>query len=190
MSIHVGSSLPEKITERLAEYRHLNSDETLLAVYDATVFGSGKKGLAFTSERVIEYDKEQAEEHLLSEMAYAACSQVGGYLFLELIDIEGEKTAISISDSKKMVIALVEMLREHCDEERWARGLAQRPLEPGGTIPVLPATATPLCPHCDGEIGHLAYHEMNTFLGKRYLYMCPSCRKVLGVSHRQGYLVS
>jgi len=29
--------------------------------------------------------------------------------------------------------------------------------------------------------------ELESMLGKRYIYFCPNCRKVLGVSHRKGF---
>ena len=28
---------------------------------------------------------------------------------------------------------------------------------------------------------------LNSLFGKRYIYFCPECRKVLGVSHRKGF---
>jgi hypothetical protein len=29
--------------------------------------------------------------------------------------------------------------------------------------------------------------EISGVFGKRYVYFCPKCRKVLGVSHRKGF---
>lgn len=46
---------------------------------------------------------------------------------------------------------------------------------------------TPLCPHCEVELREIWYRMLSAFLGKRYVYFCPSCRKVLGVSHRKGF---
>lgn len=46
---------------------------------------------------------------------------------------------------------------------------------------------TPICPHCNESIGHIWYRELRSKLGKRYVYFCPACRKILGVSHRKGF---
>ena len=45
----------------------------------------------------------------------------------------------------------------------------------------------PVCPHCDREITEVWTREMAGFLGRRYLYFCQHCRKVLGISHRKGF---
>jgi hypothetical protein len=45
----------------------------------------------------------------------------------------------------------------------------------------------PLCPHCHAEIKVVWFQELESFLGKRYIYFCPLCRAVLGVSHRKGF---
>lgn len=44
----------------------------------------------------------------------------------------------------------------------------------------------PLCPHCAKELKKVWYRELESFFGKRYIYFCPDCKKVLGVSHRKG----
>ncbi len=49
------------------------------------------------------------------------------------------------------------------------------------------ASETPVCPHCEKEIRELAAREVRSFFGRRYVYYCRSCRKVLGVSHRKGF---
>lgn len=46
----------------------------------------------------------------------------------------------------------------------------------------------PLCPHCGQEMGSVWFRKLEAFLGKCYLYFCPHCRKVLGVTHRKGLL--
>ncbi len=46
---------------------------------------------------------------------------------------------------------------------------------------------TPICPHCQHELNSVWYRELSAALGRRYIYFCPSCRKVLGVSHRKGF---
>jgi uncharacterized protein with PIN domain len=45
----------------------------------------------------------------------------------------------------------------------------------------------PICPHCSTELRILSMQRVRGILGKRYIYFCPHCRKVLGVSHRKGY---
>ncbi|RPH92020.1 MAG: hypothetical protein EHM72_18045 [Calditrichaeota bacterium] len=45
----------------------------------------------------------------------------------------------------------------------------------------------PLCPQCKAEIKVVWYRQLESFLGKRYIYFCPHCRSVLGVSHRKGF---
>ena len=45
----------------------------------------------------------------------------------------------------------------------------------------------PICPHCEGEIRKLLMQEISNTFGRRYVYYCPVCRKVIGVSHRKGF---
>lgn len=47
--------------------------------------------------------------------------------------------------------------------------------------------ATPICPYCQAALESVWVRAMRARLGKRYLYLCPHCRKVLGVSHRKGF---
>ena len=46
---------------------------------------------------------------------------------------------------------------------------------------------TPVCPHCDERLTSVWCRVVKATLGKRYIYFCPRCRKVLGVSHRKGF---
>ncbi|HPF41774.1 MAG TPA: hypothetical protein P5081_17565 [Phycisphaerae bacterium] len=48
----------------------------------------------------------------------------------------------------------------------------------------------PICPHCEKPLKEVAFRELPTWLGRRYIYFCPNCRKCLSISHRRGYLVS
>lgn len=48
---------------------------------------------------------------------------------------------------------------------------------------------TPVCPHCSDELDTIWMQELHGFLGRRYIYLCPRCRKVLGVSHRKGFFM-
>ena len=45
----------------------------------------------------------------------------------------------------------------------------------------------PMCPHCKMELNTVWFQELEGFLGKRYMYFCPNCRSILGVSHRKGF---
>jgi hypothetical protein len=45
----------------------------------------------------------------------------------------------------------------------------------------------PKCPHCKTEIIKLYVKEIRGFFGRRYVYFCPECRAVLGISHRKGF---
>lgn len=46
---------------------------------------------------------------------------------------------------------------------------------------------TPLCPHCSAELTALWTKRVDSQFGKRFIYFCPFCRKVLGLSHRKGF---
>ena len=48
-------------------------------------------------------------------------------------------------------------------------------------------TETPICPHCNELLSQVWYRQIRGFLGKRYIYFCSRCRKVLGVTHRKGF---
>ncbi len=45
----------------------------------------------------------------------------------------------------------------------------------------------PVYPHGETELPKVWMRELESVLGKRYIYFCPNCRKVLGVSHRKGF---
>jgi uncharacterized protein with PIN domain len=47
----------------------------------------------------------------------------------------------------------------------------------------------PLCPHCEAPLRKLWFQEIRGFAGRRYAYFCSECRKVLGISHRKGFLM-
>ena len=46
---------------------------------------------------------------------------------------------------------------------------------------------TPICPHCNTQLTAIAFHGLRAFMGRRYIYFCPKCQKVLGISHRKGF---
>ncbi len=45
----------------------------------------------------------------------------------------------------------------------------------------------PLCPHCATELQEVWFRELAGYLGRRFLYFCPGCCGVLGISHRKGF---
>ncbi len=45
----------------------------------------------------------------------------------------------------------------------------------------------PICPHCKTDLNQIYTQPLAGFLGRRYIYFCPQCRGVLGVSHRKGF---
>ncbi len=45
----------------------------------------------------------------------------------------------------------------------------------------------PLCPFCDTPLSQLWFSELRGMMGKRYVYFCPHCAKVIGISHRKGF---
>ncbi|MGB8951563.1 MAG: hypothetical protein WCC06_02695 [Candidatus Aminicenantales bacterium] len=45
----------------------------------------------------------------------------------------------------------------------------------------------PICPHCKTELHKLYFQKLTSLFGKRFIYFCPNCRSVLGVSHRKGF---
>lgn len=47
--------------------------------------------------------------------------------------------------------------------------------------------SSPVCPHCEAELDTVGFRSLQGTLGKRYVYFCPKCMKVLGVSHRKGF---
>jgi len=46
---------------------------------------------------------------------------------------------------------------------------------------------SPICPHCNQALRVVFQQEIHATLGKRYIYFCPHCHKVLGVSQRKGF---
>ena len=53
----------------------------------------------------------------------------------------------------------------------------------------------PLCPHCEESLEEVMARPVDVGrgggtqirFGKRYVYACPTCRKVLSISHRNGF---
>ena len=49
------------------------------------------------------------------------------------------------------------------------------------------ADEAPICPHCDAELAKVWMRQLRGVFGRRYIYYCSVCRKVLGISHRKGF---
>lgn len=45
----------------------------------------------------------------------------------------------------------------------------------------------PVCPHCSEKLHTVYMRELRSVLGKRFMYFCHKCHKVLGVTHRKGF---
>ncbi len=49
----------------------------------------------------------------------------------------------------------------------------------------------PVCPYCEKELRKVVARQLTaSILSRRLIYCCPHCLKVLGVSHRKGFLAS
>jgi len=46
---------------------------------------------------------------------------------------------------------------------------------------------TPICPYCDQPVRSVQYRMLSGLLGKRYIYFCASCQRVLGITQRKGF---
>ena len=46
---------------------------------------------------------------------------------------------------------------------------------------------TPLCPYCEQGVSTIHHRSVKAFWGRRYVYFCPNCSRILGVSHRKGF---
>ena len=67
-------------------------------------------------------------------------------------------------------------------------------LRAGSSLPAMIELAAtkdvdPICPHCDHPLTKVLFRELSGILGRRYVYFCSACRKVLGISHRKGFLM-
>ena len=47
----------------------------------------------------------------------------------------------------------------------------------------------PICPHCQTSVKSMYYQLLSKWLGRRYVYFCSHCKKVLSVSHRKGFFM-
>jgi hypothetical protein len=45
----------------------------------------------------------------------------------------------------------------------------------------------PLCPHCEAPVKTMYFQLLSKWFGRRYVYFCSACKKVLSISHRKGF---
>lgn len=45
----------------------------------------------------------------------------------------------------------------------------------------------PICPHCCEALLEVWCRRLSSLLGRRYIYCCPHCLNVPGVSQRKGF---
>lgn len=59
------------------------------------------------------------------------------------------------------------------------------------SLPVVeaPDDFAAICPHCEVELKGLVQQRMNAVYGTAFAWACPSCRRVIGVSHRKGFFM-
>jgi hypothetical protein len=49
------------------------------------------------------------------------------------------------------------------------------------------ADLRPACPHCATTLSRVCFQRLSGVMGRRYVYFCEHCHKVLGISHRKGF---
>jgi hypothetical protein len=72
--------------------------------------------------------------------------------------------------------------RRHRSDNNAARGVGSPMIEC-----IERSDVTPVCPHCCAQIERIWVRALKSAFGRRYVYFCSQCRKVLGVSHRKGF---
>ena len=53
----------------------------------------------------------------------------------------------------------------------------------------MPDDRNPICPFCQKDIDGLMSRSIKADAGRGYVWTCPRCFKVLGVSPRSGYIL-
>lgn len=53
----------------------------------------------------------------------------------------------------------------------------------------MPEEKLPVCPHCDEEVDGLMSRRIETNAGRGYVWTCPKCLVIIGISHRSGYML-
>ena len=52
---------------------------------------------------------------------------------------------------------------------------------------LMPEDKHPICPKCDQPTDGLMSRQIASDMGKAYVWCCPRCFAILGVSHRKGF---
>jgi hypothetical protein len=195
MSIHQRDEIPAKIRRNFESCVQLAPDEELLLLYDRTVFGSGKKGLAVTNRRLVTYVGEENESVRYEQLAYAQLREIDPAQFqIDLLTPDGESSTLEVFAPRSKVDLIMSVIQRHVDAENWATWDQRRREEqagaPGAIRVVTQDALAPVCPHCEQRLSEIFERRLRVVLGVRLVYFCPSCHKVLGISHRQGYLLS
>jgi len=53
----------------------------------------------------------------------------------------------------------------------------------------MPPDRLPVCPHCRAEVDGLMSRSIKTNAGRGYIWACPECLVIVGVSQRSGYVL-
>ncbi|MEM7140768.1 MAG: hypothetical protein AAF548_07005 [Actinomycetota bacterium] len=51
----------------------------------------------------------------------------------------------------------------------------------------MPDDTHPVCPKCDRPTDGLMSRQIASDMGKAYVWCCPYCHVILGVTHRKGF---
>lgn len=71
--------------------------------------------------------------------------------------------------------------------------MTDSPRSPARLVADEDTTLIPKCPHCSASLSTIRTRELGfaagamARFGKRYVYACPECQAVLGISHRKGF---
>jgi hypothetical protein len=199
MPIYQASEIPGKIRQRFESYVDLARGEELVLLYDRTIFGSGKKGLAVTDRRLIPYVEEQHQSIRYGQLVYAYHAKVDPpHHLLVIVAADGQPTTLDIyTDEPAHLDRIVGLIRQAVSPGAWAaweERLRQERTEAstgGSSLKVVTRdNLAPVCPHCERPLDEIFERHLTGLLGVRFVYFCPRCRKVLGFSHRQGYIFS
>lgn len=53
----------------------------------------------------------------------------------------------------------------------------------------MPSEMSPICPHCEREVQGLVSRQINSDAGRAFVWACPKCAKIVGVTQRSGYIL-
>ncbi|MCA9664056.1 MAG: hypothetical protein KC503_00665 [Myxococcales bacterium] len=205
MPIHPADAVPEKAQKAVDRIFSPLANEHLVLVYDRTVFGSAKKGMLVTDQRIIVYDDEEQRSVRYAQLTYAYWIALDApHYKLVLTHDDGTSELNIYTNDAAHLDRIVELIRAQAAPDAWRDAEAAASDAREERIAEAAAVASdgrpirvnsaphidPLCPHCEAPLQSVNERTLDGLLGVRYVYFCPSCRKVLGMSHRQGYLLS